>query len=52
VSHNIVDVWWDGNDVIGKIKILGTPHGNILKQLFREGINVGISSRGVGSVVR
>ena len=52
VSHNILDVWWQDNNIWGKIKILGTPHGNILKQLFKQGINVGISSRGLGSVVK
>jgi hypothetical protein len=40
VSHNIKDVWWDGNDVIGKIEILPTPSGNILTQLFKNGITV------------
>ena len=50
VSHNIKDVWWDGNDVIGKIEILPTPSGNILKELFKNGITVGVSSRGMGSL--
>tara|TARA_R110001592_G_scaffold73714_1_gene224661 strand:+ start:99 stop:707 length:609 start_codon:yes stop_codon:yes gene_type:complete len=50
VSHNIADIWWDGDDVIGKVEILSTPAGNILKELFRNGITVGISSRGMGSV--
>jgi hypothetical protein len=50
VSHNIKDVWWDGNDVIGKIEILPTPSGNILTQLFKNGITVGVSSRGMGSL--
>ena len=39
-----------GNDVYGKVEILSTPAGNILKELFRSGITVGISSRGMGSV--
>ena len=50
VSHNIVEVSMKGNDVYGKVEILSTPAGNILKELFRNGITVGISSRGMGSV--
>lgn len=50
VCHNIVDIWWDGDDVIGKIEILTTPSGNIIKELFANNITVGISSRGMGSV--
>ena len=49
-SHNIKDLWWDGNDLLGKIEILNTPSGNILKALFKNNITVGISSRGMGSV--
>ncbi len=49
-SHNIKKVWWDGDDLKGKIEVLSTPSGNILKTLFLEGITVGISSRGMGSV--
>jgi hypothetical protein len=50
VSHNIVDLWWDGEDLMGKIEILPTPAGNIAKELLRAGIRLGISSRGMGSV--
>lgn len=50
VSHNIVECDWDGDDLIGKVEILGTPSGNILKELFKAGITLGISSRGLGSV--
>lgn len=50
VSHNIKDIWWDGNDVVGKIEILPTPSGNILLELFKNGITVGVSSRGMGSL--
>ena len=50
VSHNVQDVWWKGDDVIGKVEILGTPSGNILKELLKAGIKLGISSRGLGSV--
>ena len=50
VSHNVQDVWWKGDDVIGKVEILATPSGNILKELLKAGIKLGISSRGLGSV--
>jgi hypothetical protein len=50
VSHNIVELWWDGNDLMGKIEILSTPSGNIAKELLKSGIRLGISSRGMGSV--
>jgi len=50
VSHNIKKLWWDGNDLMGRIEILPTPSGNILKTLFENNITVGISSRGMGSV--
>jgi hypothetical protein len=50
VSHNVVDLWWDGNDLMGRIEILPTPSGNIAKELLRAGIRLGISSRGMGSV--
>ena len=49
-SHIVRDVWWDGDDVIGKVEILKTPSGNILKELLEAGCTVGISSRGMGSV--
>jgi len=50
VSHNIKDIWWDGDYIMGKIEILPTPSGNILKSLIDSGIQVGVSSRGMGSV--
>ena len=50
VSHNISDMWWDGDKVMGKIEILPTPNGNILKALVESGITVGVSSRGMGSL--
>jgi len=50
VSHNISDMWWDGDHVMGKIEILPTPCGNILKALVGSGITVGVSSRGMGSL--
>ncbi|MDA8978401.1 primosomal protein [bacterium] len=50
VSHNIKDIRWEGDDVVGTIEILPTPSGNILTELFRNGITVGVSSRGMGSL--
>ena len=50
VSHNIKQLWWDGDDLMGKVEVLPTPSGNILKELFINKITVGISSRGMGSV--
>lgn len=49
VSHNIKEIWWEGNDLCGTVEILSTPSGNILKELLRAGILLGISSRGMGS---
>jgi len=49
-SHNILDCWWNGDDVMGKVEVLSTPAGNILKELLKSGIKLGISSRGLGSV--
>ena len=49
VSHNIKEIWWEGNDLCGSVEILSTPSGNILKELLRAGILLGISSRGMGS---
>ena len=50
VSHKINEAHWEGDDIIGTIEILGTPSGNILKELLRAGVTVGVSSRGEGSV--
>ena len=49
-SHIIRKVYWKGDDVVGKVEILKTPAGNILKELLEAGCTVGISSRGMGSV--
>jgi hypothetical protein len=49
-SHLVTEVWFDGNDMMGKIKALSTPSGEILKSLIKSGVQVGISSRGLGSV--
>ncbi len=50
VSHNILKIWWSGDDLHGTVQVLDTPSGKILKELFRAGITLGISSRGLGSV--
>ena len=50
VSHNITEMSWNGDDLVGTVEVLGTPAGNILKELFKSGIKLGISSRGMGSV--
>jgi len=50
VSHVVTEVWWNGNDVMGKIEVLNTPRGKILQELVNANIKIGISSRGTGSV--
>ena len=50
VSHLITELHWEGDDLVGTVEVLGTPTGNILKELFKAGVKVGISSRGLGSV--
>ena len=50
VSHNVLGMSWSGDDLVGTVEVLGTPSGNILKELFKSGIRLGISSRGMGSV--
>ena len=50
VSHIIRDMWWDGDNVIGKIEVLPTSAGNILKALIENNVQVGVSSRGMGSL--
>ena len=50
VSHNISEMNWEGDNLLGTVEVLGTPSGNILKELFKAGIKLGISSRGMGSV--
>jgi len=49
-SHNVIEMHWDGDDLMGTVEVLSTPAGNILKELFKSGIKLGISSRGLGSV--
>ena len=50
VSHNIKEMHWEGNNLLGTVEVLRTPSGNILTELFKSGIKLGISSRGMGSV--
>ena len=50
VSHIIRDMWWDGDHVVGKIEVLPTVSGNILKALIENNVQVGVSSRGMGSL--
>lgn len=50
VSHKIVELYQDGSNFIGKAKLLETPMGSIAKNLLREGVQLGVSSRGVGSL--
>ena len=49
-SHLVTEVWWNGDDVMGKVEVLNTPAGNILKGLVESGVKLGISSRGLGTV--
>jgi hypothetical protein len=50
VSHNVIEMHWQGDDLVGTVEVLTTPNGNILRELFRNGIKLGISSRGLGSL--
>lgn len=50
VSHLVTKVWWQGPDVYGKIEILNTPSGKILRELLDADVTIGISSRGMGTV--
>ncbi len=52
VSHKIVSLRQEGNNFIGKAKILETPMGKIAKNLLDEGVKLGVSSRGLGSIER
>jgi len=49
-SHVVKDLWWEGNDLMGKVQLLNTPAGNIVKEIVKAGHTIGISSRGTGSV--
>ena len=50
VSHLIKELRVDGNDIYGRAKILDTPYGKIVKDLVKEGVKIGVSSRGMGSL--
>ena len=50
ISHAITEMWMDGNNGMGKLKLLPTQHGNIIKVLLENGVKLGVSSRGSGSV--
>ncbi len=62
VSHIITDMWWEGNVLMGKIKLLTSPgfhergvvtsKGDVAANLMRQGVTMGVSSRGVGSLVK
>jgi hypothetical protein len=49
-SHMVKDLWWEGNDLLGKVRVLSTPSGKILESLINDGVRLGISSRALGSV--
>ena len=49
-SHIVKDLYWDGDDLMGKVELLNTPSGNIVKEIIKAGHTIGISSRGTGSV--
>jgi len=49
-SHIVKELWWKGNDLMGRVELLNTPAGNIVKEIVRAGHTIGISSRGTGSV--
>ena len=62
VSHLITDIWWENNVLMGKIKLLTTPgfhergivssKGDVAANMMRQGVTMGVSSRGVGSLVK
>jgi len=49
-SHIVKELWWKGDDLMGKVELLNTPAGNIVKEIIKAGHTIGISSRGTGSV--
>lgn len=51
-SHVVKDLWWQGEDLMGRVELLNTPSGNIVKEIVRGGHTIGISSRGTGSVTQ
>jgi len=51
VSHMITETWMDGDNGYGKLKILPTPMGNLVKTMLESGVKLGVSSRGSGNVM-
>ena len=49
-SRSREELWWKGDDLMGRIELLNTPAGNIVKEICKAGHTIGISSRGTGSV--
>jgi hypothetical protein len=49
-SHIVKELWWKGDDLMGRVELLNTPAGNIVKEIIKAGHTIGISSRGTGSV--
>lgn len=49
-SHMITEMWWEGKTLMGKLKVLSTPKGQVLRSLIDDGVQLGISSRGLGSI--
>jgi hypothetical protein len=49
-SHVVKEVWWEGDELKGRLELLNTPSGNIVKEIIKGGHTIGISSRGTGSV--
>jgi hypothetical protein len=49
-SHVVKDLYWKGDDLMGRVELLNTPAGNIVKEIIKAGHTIGISSRGTGSV--
>ena len=51
-SHIIKELWWEENNLMGRVELLDTPSGNIVRNIIKAGHTVGISSRGTGSVTQ
>ena len=51
-SHVVKELWWEGEDLMGRVELLNTPAGNIVKEIVKGGHTIGISSRGTGSVTQ
>lgn len=49
-SHVVKELWWEGDELKGRLELLNTPSGNIVKEIIKGGHTIGISSRGTGSV--